>query len=182
MEQRIHSDIRWLRLKAKRNGTNPCKSGCPFGGDCEICCYLFPTLFDNYMVKRPNSCDNDEVYRLHMFNVNLGYNEPCCPCLSLDEGFVTWRIALFMEKGGDQMNSRPFFNGMKEHFGITKEANTFLDATMLALGKVSIDMLQLDFWLHEQVGEYEKKEGLSMKEAISKYYGERAVDFVELFM
>ena len=80
------------------------------------------------------------------------------------------------------MNSRPFFDGMKEHFGITKEANTFLDATMLALGKVSIDMLQLDFWLHEQVGEYEKKEGLSMKEAISKHYGERAVDFVELFM
>ena len=80
------------------------------------------------------------------------------------------------------MNSRPFFDGMKEHLGITKEANTFLDATMLALGKVSIDILQLDCWLHHKVGEYEKDEGLSMKEAISKYYGERAVDFVELFM
>jgi len=80
------------------------------------------------------------------------------------------------------MNSLPFFNGMKEHFGITKEASTFLDTTMLALGKVSIDMLQLDFWLHGMVGEYEEDEGLSMKEAVSKHYGERAVKFIEQFV
>ncbi len=77
------------------------------------------------------------------------------------------------------MNSQPFFRGLKKHFNITKGANEYLCPTSLITGKVSIDTIKLDDWLHKQVGDYEKEEGLSMKESLSKYYGEAAASFVE---
>jgi len=97
MKQRIRSDIIDLRLKAKREGKIPCEVRCPFGGDCEICCYLFPALFDNCA----------ELFQY----ISLGYSlsitsepafseiKPDCPCFSLGEDFVSRRIALFMEEG-----------------------------------------------------------------------------------
>ena len=97
MKQRIHSDIVDLRLEAKCDGKTPCEARCPFGGDCEICCYLFPALFDN--------CAELFPYRSLGYSISIisepafSEIEPDCPCFSLGEDFVAWRIALFMEKG-----------------------------------------------------------------------------------
>ena len=77
------------------------------------------------------------------------------------------------------MNSKPFYDGMKKHFNITKGGNKFLDSAYLSIGKVSIHIVKFDGWLHEQIGSYEEEEGLSMKEAISKYYGEPAASFIQ---
>jgi len=103
MKQRIRKDVERLRQAAKFRGESPCSClvGCPFGGDCEICCYLFPALFDNYMVKRPIVLDGkfNRIFRLYLVDDDGGHSEPSCPCHSLGEDFVTWRIALFMEKG-----------------------------------------------------------------------------------
>ena len=96
MKQRIRSDIIDLRLKAKRAGAYPCEVGCPFGGDCEICCYLFPALFAN--------CAELFQYRFLGYGVSIisgpafSEIEPDCPCFSLGEHFVSRRIALFMEE------------------------------------------------------------------------------------
>ena len=76
------------------------------------------------------------------------------------------------------MDNTLFYSGLKKYFNITKP-NEFLDITMLSLGKVCIDSFAFDDWLHKKHGEYEIDEGLSMKEAISKYYGKSAASFIE---
>ena len=87
MKQRIRSDIIDLRLKAKRAGAYPCEMGCPFGADCEICCYLFPALFDNHMKRM--------IYPCSYIHQECGM----CPCSCLGEYLVSRRIDLFMEEG-----------------------------------------------------------------------------------
>lgn len=45
---------------------------------------------------------------------------------------------------------------------------------------MSLDIVLLDEWLVKELGfDYNTKEGISMEEAISKYYGEDAVTFIK---
>jgi len=77
------------------------------------------------------------------------------------------------------MNSGPFYEGLKTYFNITHGANKFIEITYLTTEKVAIDIIKFDDWLHKQIGNYEEKEGLSMKEVISKYYGGSAASFIQ---
>jgi len=80
------------------------------------------------------------------------------------------------------MNSVPFYKGMKKHFGITHGANEYIDEWSVLRGKLSIDVIKFDGWLHEQIGEYEIEEGLNMREAIAKHFGTQAMRFVEGYL
>ena len=80
---------------AKINGEHPCNMGCPFEveysrSECMHCYELFPGWGDFFI-------DED---RMRSFTVCLKWKSaPACPCHTLGEEFVAWRIALFMEKG-----------------------------------------------------------------------------------
>lgn len=71
-----------------------------------------------------------------------------------------------------------FHKGMKGYFGIPRPQD-FLDMEMAQLRWVHIDLLKFDEWLHGVVGNYEEDEGLSMEEALDKYYGVEATNFIK---
>jgi hypothetical protein len=71
-----------------------------------------------------------------------------------------------------------FCTGMHRHFKI-RGANRFLDEIYIQLRKeVRLDVLQFDDWLHAQHGEYEA-ENLSMRDVITRHYGESAATFID---
>jgi hypothetical protein len=72
---------------------------------------------------------------------------------------------------------------MQKHFGIpTADAGKFMDPIFIQLAKeVKLDVLFFDDWLHRQHGEYEA-DGLSMEEAIDKFYSVDATLFVKSFL
>ena len=73
-----------------------------------------------------------------------------------------------------------FRKGMLKHFGIpTAAAGKFMDPIFIQLCKeVKLDVISFDDWLHEKHGEYEV-DGLSMSEAIDKFYSVDASLFVK---
>ena len=85
---------------SKMNGEHPCNTGCPFEieysrGECMHCYELFPGWGDFYL-------DADSMRGTTEFfdHNNIPWEFiPACPCHTLGEEFVAWRIALFMEKG-----------------------------------------------------------------------------------
>lgn len=71
--------------------------------------------------------------------------------------------------------------GLKDHFGI-RNPNTYFNETMSMLsGKVTLDIMALDDWLHEQHGQYEDL-GFSMSDAITEFYSSAANTFVKEYM
>lgn len=76
-----------------------------------------------------------------------------------------------------------FRKGMLKHFGIqTSQAGEFMDPIFIQISKeVKLDVLKFDDWLHEKHGEYEA-DGLSMGEAIDKFYSVEASVFVKSFL
>lgn len=76
-----------------------------------------------------------------------------------------------------------FRKGMLKHFGIpTGSSGAFMDPIFIQLRKeVKLDVLKFDDWLHEKHGEYEA-DGLSMEEAIDKFYSVDATLFVKSFL
>lgn len=79
--------------------------------------------------------------------------------------------------------NQTFRKGMLKHFGIpTSQAGEFMDPIFVQLSKeVKLDVLRFDDWLHEKHGEYEN-DGLSMSEAIDKFYSVDASLFVKSFL
>lgn len=72
--------------------------------------------------------------------------------------------------------------GLKDYFGISYP-NTYFDKTMSLLsGKITLDVIALDDWLHKQWGEYESDLGVSMSELITEKYGAGAHSFVKRYM
>lgn len=72
--------------------------------------------------------------------------------------------------------------GLKDNFEI-RNPNTYFDKTMSLLsGKVTLDIMALDDWLHKQHGDYEDDLGLSMSDFIIKQYGSKANTFVKEYM
>ena len=68
---------------------------------------------------------------------------------------------------------------MKSYFGI-KAANKFIEPVISHLsGRIVLNIIALDAFLHEKHGEYEEEQGISMSELITKEYGVRANNFVE---
>ena len=79
--------------------------------------------------------------------------------------------------------NQTFRKGMQKHFGLsTTAAGEFMDPIFIQLGKqVKLDVLKFDDWLHEKHGEYEN-DGLSMSEAIDRFYSVDASLFVRSFL
>ncbi len=80
-------------------------------------------------------------------------------------------------------SNQAFRKGMQKHFGLsTTAAGEFMDLIFIQLRKeVKLDVLKFDDWLHEKHGEYEA-DGLSMEEAIDKFYSVDATLFVKSFL
>lgn len=79
-----------------------------------------------------------------------------------------------------KLNTHQFHKGMKDHFGIANDAGRFLCEIMLRLKRVSLDIVKFDEWLVVEIGhDYNVVEGLSMKDAITKYYSPEATEFVK---
>ena len=71
-----------------------------------------------------------------------------------------------------------FHKGMKGYFRIPRPQD-YLDRDLVQLRLVRIDLLKFDDWLHGVVGNYEEDEGLSMEEALDKYFGVEASHFIK---
>jgi hypothetical protein len=68
---------------------------------------------------------------------------------------------------------------MKLHFGITDEAGKFLCKIYLAMREARLDIVKFDRWLQNTLGhDYNVRDGLSLKQAITKYYSKEAAEFV----
>lgn len=68
--------------------------------------------------------------------------------------------------------------GLRKYFGITNPAG-FIDGLIaLFSGKVVIDITRLDEWLKEKHGDDYPDDGMSMSDAIAKFYGEEAKNWV----
>jgi len=73
-----------------------------------------------------------------------------------------------------------FHRGMKDHFGIVTGVGRFICPTFIITKKISLNIVEFDCWIMENLGyDYTIKEGLSMKDAITKYYGEEAMLFIK---
>ena len=80
------------------------------------------------------------------------------------------------------MTFQEFCKEMKTHFKITNGVQSFVDYVSTSVNKnkgIVLNILVLDDWLHEQLGDYEEKLKLSMAGVIEKQYGKAAVNFVE---
>lgn len=70
---------------------------------------------------------------------------------------------------------------MRKHFHI-QEPGKFIDILFAQLSReVKLDVLLFDDWLHQKHGEYEA-DGLSMQEAIDKFYSVEASQFMKSFL
>lgn len=71
--------------------------------------------------------------------------------------------------------------GLRKHFDI-RNPNAYFDKTLSLLTRtVTLDILALDDWLHEQHGNYEDN-GKSMNNIIEEKYGTAAIAFVNQYM
>ena len=80
------------------------------------------------------------------------------------------------------MDLLEFRKKFKKHFpGLNP--NYYVDSTIwLGTGKVAVDVIKLDDWLHVVAGEYEEKEGMNMAEALEKYVSKEASEFIRTML
>ena len=72
-----------------------------------------------------------------------------------------------------------FDKGMRQHFPKLRP-NKYLDALILhATGKFTLDTMKLDDWLHEQFGEFDGEDGISMRDLLAEKFGEECARFCE---
>jgi hypothetical protein len=74
------------------------------------------------------------------------------------------------------MTLQDFHAGMRRHFKVGN-AGRFLDRALLCgTGRVTLDVLAFDDWLHERHGDYEDAtpEGCSMSDLVRREYGMEA--------
>jgi len=91
---------------------------------------------------------------------------------------VVWSPLKFMVSGV-VLNTHEFHKGMREYFGIKDGAGEYLCKIFLEHREARLDIVKLDGWLMRELGfDYNVRDGLSMKQAIVKYYGEDAMEFV----
>ena len=76
------------------------------------------------------------------------------------------------------MTIQQFHKGLRTLFGIENPGD-YLEKCLLPLRIVSLDILKLDDWLHEKIGDYEKR-GMNMDEAITTEYSSDASRWVQL--
>jgi len=80
------------------------------------------------------------------------------------------------------MSMPEFATKMNKFFGI-KDSNNYLDTIMTSVsGKLTLDILKMDNWLHHKHGEYEEENKHSMSSFIKQEYGSAAVSFVRSVM
>ena len=78
------------------------------------------------------------------------------------------------------MTPNEFSQGLRKHFKIQSNTQKYLCiASSLIFKEAKIDIIKFDDWLHEQFGEYEKKEKISMKQLIKKKFGKEAMFFIQ---
>jgi hypothetical protein len=78
------------------------------------------------------------------------------------------------------MNIIEFRSGMKTHFNITNDVNSYLVKELLPFGVVALDVVKFDEdFLIPKFGDYTEEKGMSMKDIITEKYGKAARDFVE---
>lgn len=68
--------------------------------------------------------------------------------------------------------------GLRKYFGITNPAGFTDGLIALFTGKAVIDIIKLDQWLKEKHGDDYPDDGMSMSDAIAKFYGEEANNWV----
>lgn len=72
-----------------------------------------------------------------------------------------------------------FFAGLKLYFDIRSKPNVYLCKTALITGKVRLDIIKFDDWLHVKHGNYEVDKNVSMAQLVAKEYGISARSFIE---
>lgn len=80
------------------------------------------------------------------------------------------------------MSPIKFYKGLQKYFGITNNVNQYLCKTFLMTGKVRLDTIKFDKWLHNKHGNYEVDLNISMGQLIAKKYGISARVFVESYI
>ena len=78
------------------------------------------------------------------------------------------------------MGPQEYFKKMKDFFDISKPQQ-FYDPLFLRHGKIRLDVVKFDDWLHEKVGNYED-DGKNMKDAIIENFGVDAGFFIEILL
>lgn len=77
------------------------------------------------------------------------------------------------------MNLLEFRRGMAHYFQI-EQPYPFIEQHGSYHQQVCLDLIRFDEWLHEQCGDYEDEQGISMAECIERRYGKKARQFVQL--
>lgn len=78
------------------------------------------------------------------------------------------------------MNINQFRSGMKTHFGITNDVNSYLVKELLPIGVIVLDVVTFDEdFLIPKFGDYTEERSMSMDDIITEKYGKDARDFVE---
>ena len=70
------------------------------------------------------------------------------------------------------------YQGLRAYLGITNPAGFTDGLIALFMGKAVIDIVKLDEWLKEKHGDDYPDDGMSMSDAIAKFYGEEANNWV----
>lgn len=78
------------------------------------------------------------------------------------------------------MNITEFRSGMKTHFGITNDVNSYLVRELLPFKVIALDVVKFDEnFLIPKFGNYTEEKGMNMDDIITEKYGKDARDFVE---
>lgn len=75
------------------------------------------------------------------------------------------------------MNPHLFYQGLTNYFHV-ESPNKFLCPASLIFGKIKLDIVKFDDWLHRKHGDYED-EGMSMSDLILSEYGKSAHSFIK---
>ena len=67
---------------------------------------------------------------------------------------------------------------MRQYFNIDRPGE-YLDELAILKREIRIDIFKFDDWLHEQIGEYEENDKISMNQALVKHYGQEASNFIK---
>ncbi len=78
------------------------------------------------------------------------------------------------------MNINEFRSGMKKHFNITHDVNSYLVKELLPLGIIALDVVKLDDdFLIPKFGDYTAEQSKSRDDIILEKFGSEARYFVE---
>jgi len=76
------------------------------------------------------------------------------------------------------MNIQEFDQGMNHYFSLYS-SKRFLCPTTLLFKEARINIIKFDAWLHKHFGEYEREDGISMRQLIKREFGKEAVLFIQ---